>query len=43
MSPDHDEENQVERLQRVQFAPADDAGEDEDEEKRGAGSKDDVH
>ena len=40
---DHDEEDQVERLERGELAPADDPRHEEDEEEREGCSEDDVH
>src|SRR5690242_13303252 len=40
---DRHEQDQVERLERVQLTPSDDAGQQQDEEKRDGCSNDDVH
>ena len=40
---DHDQEHQVERLERAQLAPTDEPCQDEDEEERDYCSNDNVH
>ena len=40
---DDDEEQQVERLERAQLAPADQPRQQEDEDEREEGADDDVH
>jgi hypothetical protein len=40
---DRHEQDEVEGLERVELAPSDDAGQEQDEQERECGSDDDVH